>query len=203
MTIDLLVATIYFFRSIPQYHTSTEYTYASGAVTQLFVASDCLLITDVQRKLFKKGQKEPAHRLPLFERVKWAAELFINRRGTGWSFEPTHALPPPPLHSITRTKFIMQELRALAWDVAWNEVFMTYMKSNPSFAVNGYSLGADGIFWRTVNVLVVGLTGIVSIRTPYRMLSIWCVLTGISEPQDWVPLFGNLYDAYTLRNFWG
>ena len=201
--LPVTLATIYFFHSALQYHAPIEYTYACGALAQLFVASDYILITDVQRKLFKKGQKEPAHRLPLFERVKWAAELYINRRGTGWSFEPMYALPPPPLPPITRIKFVMQELRGMAWDVAWNEVLLTYMKSNPSFAVNGYSLGADGIFWRMVNVLAVGITGIMSIRTPYRMLSILCVLTDISEPQDWVPLFGNIYDAYTLRNFWG
>ena len=201
--LPVTLATIYFFRSTLQYHSPLEYSYASGALVQFISASNYILVTDVQRKLFKKGQKEPAHRLPLLDRIKWAVELYFNRRGTGWSFEPTHALPPLPLPSITRTKFVMQELRALALDVAWYEVLMTYTRSNPSFAVNGYSLGADGIFWRTANVLAVGTTAIVSIRAPYRVLSILCVLTGISEPQDWVPLFGNLYDAYTLRNFWG
>ncbi|KAF8626961.1 hypothetical protein AX15_004615 [Amanita polypyramis BW_CC] len=199
--LPVTLGTIHFFRSTLQYHSPLEYTYACGALGQLFVASNYILVTDVQRKMFKRGQKEPAYRLPLLGRVKWAADLFSSCRGIGWSFEPTHALPPPP--SVTRTKFIFQELRALTWDVICYELCMAYMRNNPSFAANGYSLGAGGILWRTVNVLSMGIAALVTLRTPYRVLSILCVLTGFWEPQDWVPLFGDLLEAFTLQRFWG
>ncbi|PGH05208.1 hypothetical protein GX51_03107 [Blastomyces parvus] len=36
-----------------------------------------------------------------------------------------------------------------------------------------------------------------------RLLSIVFVGLGISNPSDWPPLFNSIWDAYTLRNYWG
>ncbi|KLJ06626.1 hypothetical protein EMPG_17865 [Blastomyces silverae] len=36
-----------------------------------------------------------------------------------------------------------------------------------------------------------------------RLLSILFVGLGISNPSDWPPLFNSMWDAYTLRNYWG
>ncbi|KAK2461015.1 hypothetical protein APHAL10511_006956 [Amanita phalloides] len=201
--VPVALATVYFFQSALQYRTPLEYTYACGALAQIFVASSYILLTDVQRKLFIKGQKKPAHQLPLLERVKWAAKLYTSSRGTRWSHEPTHALPPHPSPSITRSKFLLQEIRTLVWEIVLYEAIVTYAKSSPSFAVNGHSIGEDDMFWRIVNVLGVGFGAIVAIRMVHRMLCIPCVAIGFSEPQDCVPIFGDFRDAYTLRNFWG
>jgi hypothetical protein len=37
----------------------------------------------------------------------------------------------------------------------------------------------------------------------YRFMSLVFVGTGISSPASWPPFFGNMKDAYTLRNYWG
>ena len=37
----------------------------------------------------------------------------------------------------------------------------------------------------------------------YRATSLIFVGTGLSSPVDWPPFFGSVWDAYTLRNFWG
>ena len=121
------LATIYFFHSSLQYYTSTEYTYASGAVTRLFAASDCILITDAQ------CNKRSPH------------IAFCYQSSWHWLVFWTNACLATSIFAFHHTH---------------KKVFMTYMKSNPSFAINGYSLGADGIFWRMVSVVVVGLTGI-------------------------------------------
>ena len=199
----IVLGVAYFFRSALQFHYHQEYACACLVLSQLFLASDYILLTDVQRDLFVQGQKEPAFRLSLFERVKWALSLLINYRCVGWSHEPTYALPPRPLPSVTRQRFIFQELGRLARDIILSEVLTTYAHRSGYFAMNGRSLAADGLFWRMVNVLVYGFSAIVYGSMGHRAFGILGVLSGCLKPQEWVPLFGSLYDAYTLHNFWG
>lgn len=194
---------LYFFRSVSGYHNPFQYSYASFALQDLFLASSLILITDVQRELFIKGQKVPVHHLPLTGRIKWAVKLWVSTRCIGWTHEPTHALPPPPPPSITRATYLNQEVFALMRDLVFYDACVTYAKHSPNFIVDGYSIAEDGIYWRTLNVLLVGLSAFISIRIPHRIYCILCVYFGISKPQDCVPLFGDLRDAYTLGNFWG
>ena len=200
--VPIFLGLAYFFRSKLQYHFAPEYSFACLFFSQLFIASDYILLTDVQRELFLKGQKEPAFRLSLFERIKWGASLFINHRCVGWSHEPTYALPPRP-SSLTRQKFISQELGRLAQDLVLFEVLTTYSNRSGYFLSNGRSMAADGLFWRMVNVLVYGNSAIVSMNMSHRFVGILGVLLGYVEPQDWVPMFGSRRDAYTLQKFWG
>lgn len=201
--VPIALGVAFFFRSALQYHSHKEYACACLVLSQLFIASDYILLTDVQRELFIKGQKEPAFHLSLFERIKWALSLLINYRCVGWSHEPTYALPPRPLPSVTRQKFVSQELGRLARDVILFEVLTTYARKSDYFAINGRSMAADGLFWRMLNVLVYGISAIVYGNMSHRVFGILGIVSGYLEPQEWVPLFGSLYDAYTLHNFWG
>ena len=201
--VPIVLTVLYFFRTVSEYHNPFQYSYASFALQDLFLASSHILITDVQRELFIKGQKVPAHQLALVERVKWAVKLWICTRCIGWTHEPTHALPPPPPPSVTRTAYLNQEIRALMVDLVFYDACVTYAKHSPCFIIDGYSIAGDGIYWRTLNVLLVGSGAFISICIPHRVYCILCVYFGFLKPQDCVPLFGNLRDAYTLRNFWG
>ncbi|SRR6266550_842509 len=73
-------------------------------------------------------------------------------RQYAWIHEPTRGLPPPP-PSVTRTAYVNQEIRSLVLDLLFFDACVTYVKHNPSFAVDGPSI-ADGR--RTLNVLVTG-----------------------------------------------
>ncbi|KAL2692384.1 hypothetical protein Neosp_002791 [[Neocosmospora] mangrovei] len=42
----------------------------------------------------------------------------------------------------------------------------------------------------------------VSIDIPYRGFSILSVLLGLTSTDQWPPLFGSMWDAYTIRGFW-
>jgi hypothetical protein len=201
--VPIVLGIVLFFRFTMQCHTPLEYIYGCGAAALPIWASSYILLIDVQRELFTRGQKEPAYRLPLLERVKWALKLNGACRCVGWSHEPTRSLPPPISPSVTRVKFVLQEIIRLALDILLYDAFKTYTKRNPSFSASGSSIAEDGIFWRFVNVLVLGLGGAVAIGIPYRLCSILFVSSGISEPIDWTPLFGRFLDAYTLCNFWG
>src|SRR6266576_81410 len=104
-------------------------------------------------------------------------------RQYAWIHEPTRGLPPPP-PSVTRTAYVNQEIRSLVLDLLFFDACVTYVKRNPSFAVDGPSIADDGIYWRTLNVLVTGFISLVSIRIPHRIYCILCVYFGISKPQD-------------------
>ncbi|KAF8639109.1 hypothetical protein AX17_001724 [Amanita inopinata Kibby_2008] len=201
--VPVALVAAYFFGSALQYRTQLEYAYACAIVAQLFYASDYILITDIQRQFVQRGQTKPAFQLSLLDRVKWAASLYVGCRGVGWSHEPTYALPPRPPPSLTRSQFVARQLHVLAWELLLYDAITTFTFSNPSFARDGHSIAADGYFSRVVNVLAFAFAGVPSIDVPHRLSGILCVLAGIMEPQDWVPLFGSFFHAYTLRNFWG
>lgn len=43
----------------------------------------------------------------------------------------------------------------------------------------------------------------VNIDFYYRILSLFCVMLGFGDPEDWPPLFGSMLDVYSLRRFGG
>src|SRR6266550_2400454 len=145
----------------------------------------------------------PANRLPLEERLKWALNLCFSQRCVGWNNEPTHALPPPPSPSMTRTAYLNQEIRALVRDLVIYDAYIMYAKRIPSSAAGGHSIAEQEIYWRAITVLVIGLGGSIAIGIPHRVYCILCVYFGIYKPQECVPLFGDFRDAYTLQRFWG
>jgi hypothetical protein len=201
--VPIVLSTLAFFQWPLHFHTALEYTYASTVVAQILVASSYILINDAQRTVFARGQKEPAHCFPLVERIKWAMKLNVNSRATTWSHGPKHALPPPPSPSTTRSKFIVQQIGALVLDLIFYEIIITFVKTSPSFVIDGHSFADGGIARRIMNVLILGLAGSTALRTAHRILRILCLCIGLAEPQDCPPLFGDVRDAYTLRKFWG
>ena len=201
--VPILLSTWAFFQHTLHFQTGLEYAYACGALAQMFYGTSYILFNDIQHTVFARGQKEPAHRLPLLERIKWAAKLNANIRCTTWSHGPKDALPKPPSPYPTRMTFIIQQIGALVLDLVCYEILITYVKNSPTFLKDGHSFAEGGIIWRIMNTLVLGLTGSTSVRTFHRILRILCLCTGIAEPQDCPPLFGSVRDAYTLRKFWG
>ena len=203
--VPIVLTVACYFGSALQFRSASasDYTLTSVILPHLFSASDYILLTDVQRELFVKGQKLPAYQLSLYGRIKWAARLFVDCRAVGWSHEPTHALPPRPSPPLTRLKCVLRELRGLALDAAIFEVATTYTKNSPSFTADGYSIAGDGIFWLAVNVIIYGISAMVAIDMTHRALGILNVGLGAVEPSEWVPLFGSFYDAYSLQRFWG
>ena len=142
--VPIILVVAYVFQYALQNRSFMEYTCSGFVVGLLFTASDCIFLTDVQRELFVKGQKEPAFRLSLFERIRWATSLLINPRCIGWSHEPTHALPPRPSPSVTRWKFIFPELGRLARDAVLVEVLSMCSMKTDYFSIHGRSMAADG-----------------------------------------------------------
>ena len=86
------------------------------------------------------------------------------------------------------------------------DIFHLYRYNNPVFGLHGegpYSLGAQGLIFRCLNVFAYGVDTYCMISTQYLILSIVVVALGISEPWSWPNMFGTWSDVYTVRRFWG
>ena len=174
--------------------------YAAYPVTSLFFNSlDYILLRKYQPELQPSGQK-PLSKLPLKNRLWWAASLSINPRGIGWTHEPTRHLPPRP--SSTPRKFILSQLMWMVFYILLFDIINIIVRTNPCFATGGPSFAAFGWLWRSTVWLVVP-SGYCMSSMLYTACSIVSVAIGMTEPRDWPRLFGSPLDGYTLRNCWG
>jgi hypothetical protein len=180
----------------------TDYVLGSAIASNVFAASDYILLTDVQRELRLLDQHEPTFDLPLNFRLKWALKLLFSPRGVGWTHEPKSVIRPHP-GPMPRAEFVVYQLAWTAFFILLYDASYTYMLGNPSFAPGGPSLAAYGWSWRCLNVLVHGVSAATQLSMQYGLLSVVTTVLGLSKPQDWPPLFGFWSDGYTLRRFWG
>ena len=167
----------------------------------LLVASDFLLVTDVQRELHLIGQPKSISDAPLSDRLIWAVKLITSPRGIGWAHEPTAVLPPRP--SLTRGQFIISQVKRLVFYALLLDVGQMIMRNNPSFHKTAPPMAEQGVLWCSYAMLTfvihsVSIVGIVDNLIPSLVL----VTTGLSEPSEWPQAFGSWSDAYTVHNFW-
>ncbi|KIJ91659.1 hypothetical protein K443DRAFT_685834 [Laccaria amethystina LaAM-08-1] len=190
------------------YTTTGDVTVDQGLGTailsQLMVAADYILITDIQRDIYPKDQpprvKGPEADITLKKRFRRALSLYTTPRGIGWSFEP-RTLPKPS--TKPRFAFVSSRIaRALAGMLI--RTFASAMvNSNPALSGNTLSVRDMGWFYHTTGVFAFALNAVAQINTLHCVLAAFCVGVGISGPQEWLDLFGSPFDAYTVQRFWG
>lgn len=167
----------------------------------VFVAFDFIVLTDVQNELRQSGQSEPISTASFWARLHWALRLLFSARGVGWSHEPKGALPPPP--RITRGRFIASQVLWLAFYVLLIDATHCFGAHTSVFAKHSIPTTSQPWCWRFWALALFTMRSVACINTPYILLSIMSVGTGITEPKGWPPLFGKPGDAYTVRKFWG
>ena len=190
------------------YTTTGDVTVDQGLGTviliQLMVATDYILITDVQRDIYPKdqppGMKGAEADIPLMKRFRRALSLYTTPRGIGWSFEP-RTLPKPSMKP--RFAFVSSRIaRALAGTLI--RTFASVMiNSNPALSGNTLSVRDMGWFYHTMGVFAFALNAVAQIDTVHCVVAAFCVGVGISGPQEWLDLFGSPFDAYSVQRFWG
>ena len=185
------------------YTTTGDVTVDQGLGTiiliQLMVA-----ITDVQRDIYPKdqppGMKAAEVDMSLMKRFRRALSLYTTPRGIGWSSEP-RTLPKPSMKP--RFAFVSSRIaRALAGTVM--RTFASVMiNSNPALSGNTLSVRDMGWFYHTMGVFAFALNAVAQIDTVPGVVAAFCVGVGISGPQEWLNMFGNPSDAYSVQIFWG
>ncbi|KAF9459745.1 membrane bound O-acyl transferase family-domain-containing protein [Collybia nuda] len=191
----------YIFYQNPTNDTGGNASIRVSFIVYLFMASDYILLTNIQREFRLSGQQESIENASFGARLRWALTLFFNPRGVGWSHEPKGILP---LGShLSRGRFILSQL-------IWSAIYLVLIDIVHFINVHTSvfkpeSIPTASLTWhlRVLGVILSGLRATSYLSFLHALLSIICVATSISEPKGWPHLFGKWGDAYTVRKFWG
>lgn len=142
--------------------------------------------------------------------------LLFNLRNVGnqWEVKRLHKFPryykgPKP----SRSAYITRQVLIMAWQyLLLDIIYMSSLETPPEDAQRLFGPGTEFNYLNATaeqwggRVAVGPVAGLaparVSIDIPYRGFSILSVLLGITSTDQWPPLFGSMWDAYTIRGFW-
>ncbi|KAF7315623.1 BTB domain-containing protein [Mycena indigotica] len=195
-----------------QYDGEAGYATSTTWFVWLLMASDVLLLTDVQieRELYRledsgsgrrsKRTTGSLDRKPLLQRVTWALDVFCTSgRGVGWGHQPRHLRPHLP--EISKATFLIQRTLLLLASICIFDLVNAQLHWNPAFCAR-LGLASTRWFWRIAGTASWAALAVTSLSIPHIMLSIGAVGLNISRPRDWPLLFGGLEDMASVRTFW-
>lgn len=183
-----------------------------------------IALSSSSRDVNEKQQKQAAKRPGDNDDVDWSSwwkrltfGFFVayscRHVGTPWQFKNTFRFSnSDPNYVPSRATFLTQAalkflLCYLALDVLTSnsdpEINKKYfsMQQIPVFR-RLHDISAEELIVRTSTTIVIGIIGVSILVVNYSLLSFLAVLFGFSEPRDWPPFFGSIFDAYSVRRFW-
>jgi len=179
----------------------------STLFTIVFVAFDFLVLTDVQRVLKMEGHThDKIEDAPSIERVKWGINLMMNPRGIGWidPFAPkAPCIPTPPSATTSRLEFVLSKLFGITINVILFDFLGFLNRANPCFKQHGLPVADTSFLWRLELAFGLAAGEYLLLTTLHCIYGIILVGLGVSEPRQWPALFGSLFEAFTVRRFWG
>ncbi|KAI9037697.1 wax synthase family protein [Aspergillus affinis] len=152
-------------------------------------------------------------------KVLGAARLVVSLRGvnTGWEVKnlPSHpSFLTRERKSVSTSSFLLRQVGILAWQYLFLDLLLAVtLQEPPENTDKFYSPGMEFAYldataeqwfiraftpfvsWYAVSRLLLDST--------WRALSVIFVGAGLDTPEDWRPLFGSMWQSYTLRHFWG
>ena len=147
-----------------------------------------------------------------------ALRITYNFRGVGtrWQVKNVPRFPSyfASQSSPSRGLFLIRQTAILLWQYLLIDVLDAMRKQqSPEEVMHLYAPGAELLFFDAtaeqrgsriaVSLMTWYIVARLIIDSVYRLLSVVFVGSGVSSPQDWPPFFGSMWDAYTLRNYWG
>jgi hypothetical protein len=169
-------------------------------------------LRDLAPKSDTKNIFAALHHFPSALSLPWN----IRGIGTRWKTKNVPEWPAfyPNRKSPNRMAFIARQLAVLSWQYITVD-FFSFIPSLLSAEEREHMYG-KGLEYRYLDLTKEQWIGRISssmltwfiiarimIDGVHRILSIIFVVSGLSRPHDWPPLFGSVRDAYTIRNFWG
>ncbi|KAH7308974.1 membrane bound O-acyl transferase family-domain-containing protein [Stachybotrys elegans] len=151
-----------------------------------------------------------------FSKVISAARLVVSLRGVNTAWE-TKNLPQHPgsLGKQTgRASFLLRQAATLLWQYLFLDLLLESARHEPPENMAKYfgqgmefeyfSLSREKWVHRVFATFFTWFAvGRVLLDSSWRASSLIFVGLGIDRPENWRPLFGSVWEAYTLRNFWG
>lgn len=142
-----------------------------------------------------------------------AIALLWNMRRIGTKFEVKKTLPPPPLRNESVVRFVARQLVTVVVSYSIVESMIRGPLTDPAFVgVEKQTLwprsmlenlSGEDVGFRIVGSVAFLATSVLVNLTLTNTLAILSLVTGLSTPAAWPPLFGSFAEAYTVRNFWG
>nr|A0A455LM26.1 RecName: Full=Acetyltransferase atnC; AltName: Full=Arthripenoid biosynthesis cluster protein C [Arthrinium sp.]AYO60876.1 O-acyl transferase AtnC [Arthrinium sp.] len=146
-----------------------------------------------------------------------AVRLVVSLRGVDTPWEAKNTPPHPSSLGPgggSRASFLIRQGAILAWQYLFLDVLLEVTKQEPPENTDKFyrpgmeyeylNLTAEERFIRAFMPFVSWfVVSRLLLDSTWRALSILFVASGLGSPQSWRPLFGSMWDAYTLRNFWG
>ncbi|KAH7874290.1 membrane bound O-acyl transferase family-domain-containing protein [Lentinula edodes] len=139
---------------------------------------------------------------PWWKRVYWCLCAAYTMRGVGWNYQ-VPGVPSPS--KMNRYMFLgCTALRVvtayLLLDFAQYSMQATPFFNDPQTrtSMRSYSYALQAFYMLVCFSVPYG-----ALRFYYYTGAFLAVLTGYSSQEDWPDLFGNWFDAYSVRNMWG
>ncbi|KAJ7480335.1 hypothetical protein B0H11DRAFT_2233463 [Mycena galericulata] len=151
--------------------------------TSLVMASDYILLTDVQRELRQvhdssdRRASQPIQNIedaPFLERVNWAVHLFFNARGVGWAHEPRNALPSRAPPNTPRIRFIVEQTLRLGATLVLFDLVNLHVRWNPALGLR-LGLAFVGWTWRVIGTVGWAAGAFAGLASVHYTSSIVCV----------------------------
>ncbi|KAE9395793.1 hypothetical protein BT96DRAFT_861658 [Gymnopus androsaceus JB14] len=174
----------------------------------LFNALHMLVLVDPW-KVYRHRKDDPRMEpggLSWARRVYWAWCATVSQRGIGWNYQMPH-IPSAQHKSKGRTRFSLYALRQVLFYVFLLDLAQMILQDPPSLHnldSELYSIRSIPYPQRVFYTATWFIGAYAGINASYfACVLVFVGVLGFSEEQDWPPFFGNLTDAYSVRNFWG
>ncbi|OBS24845.1 hypothetical protein FPOA_05382 [Fusarium poae] len=208
------------FREASRVSGSSGHRSLTLALTALFILQCCnfLVLTRLDADDLAKKNVFRASDNAVYK-VYRVVCLIFNVRGIGTPWQAKHLSGFPRFYQHekrcepTAIWFIFRQSLILAWQCLLLDIIYTSSLSTPKEDTQRlFGPGTEYMYldataeqWMGrcfVGIIAWVIPGRVSIDLPYRAISLVSVLFGFTSPQQWPPLFGSIWDAYTIRGFW-
>ncbi|TWU75761.1 hypothetical protein ED733_002362 [Metarhizium rileyi] len=153
---------------------------------------------------------------PLLAKLWHVAELFVALRGIGTPWRIKN-IPSQPGHllaqarpKIPRSAYLLRQAVIFAWQYLVldalrlvSSVHSFRTESSSAHVEHWYTFAAAQLQSISTSLFAWLFVARVLIDASYRATSLLAVGLGRAAPEGWPPVFGSMWTAYTLRNFWG
>ncbi|KAI0114680.1 membrane bound O-acyl transferase family-domain-containing protein [Hypoxylon sp. NC0597] len=146
------------------------------------------------------------------QKSSWTLNAMINLRGIRWSSE-TRNLPKriKEGEKESKARFLLLQLVDFCWmflmvdlvsQLGLRLFFIDPTSGKPYVNSKGLSIQSHDMLGSLAKAFVYGAGPYFVTNMQYVACSIVAVILGLSQPEDWPPLYGKLREATTVRKFW-
>lgn len=161
----------------------------------------------------KPESREDATKLPITQRLPWALELFSVTRGIGWNWRVSGI--PKSTAPKSRSRFVTAQLLTIIAmyaglylvEVTCQGLLASYSSPGTTNANAVQTLAGNLVMYA---LIVLGLALVVYSHFALFVLPLSILCVGLQvgpvawrDMSAWPPDYGSLWEAYSLRRFWG